>query len=131
MVFLTGPSLPAVGTAVILSSIRKDLARAREMSSCSNRSTRGAGTLAASLKSKWDEPLKAAGWGTITTKVAPNNLVISGYRLQELIEHSNLLETAHLLVWQSLLVFLTLLLWLLWAATIASREARPHEARTA
>ncbi len=41
---------------------------------------------------------KKAGWGTVTTKVEPNNLVIAGYPLAQLIEHSNLLETAHLLI---------------------------------
>ena len=38
------------------------------------------------------------GWGTVTTKVEPNNLVIAGYPLAQLIEHSNVLETAHLLI---------------------------------
>ena len=38
------------------------------------------------------------GWATTTTKVEPNNLVIAGYPLAQLIEHSNLLETAHLLI---------------------------------
>lgn len=37
-------------------------------------------------------------WGTVTTKVEPNNLVIAGYPLAQLIEHSNVLETAHLLI---------------------------------
>lgn len=39
-----------------------------------------------------------AGWATVTTKVEPNNLVIAGYPLAQLIEHSNVLETAHLLI---------------------------------
>ncbi|MFH1745751.1 MAG: citrate/2-methylcitrate synthase [Planctomycetota bacterium] len=38
------------------------------------------------------------GWATVTTKVEPNNLVIAGYPLAQLIEHSNVLETAHLLI---------------------------------
>ena len=38
------------------------------------------------------------GWTTVTTKVEPNNLVIAGYPLAQLIEHSNVLETAHLLI---------------------------------
>ena len=38
------------------------------------------------------------GWATVTTKVEPNNLVIAGYPLAQLIERSNLLETAHLLI---------------------------------
>lgn len=42
--------------------------------------------------------LQKPQWGTITTKVAPNSLVISGYKLEEIIANSTLLETAHLLV---------------------------------
>ena len=38
------------------------------------------------------------GWATVTTKVEPDNLVIAGYPLAQLIEHSNVLETAHLLI---------------------------------
>jgi len=41
---------------------------------------------------------KKPGWGTATTKVEPNNLVVRGYPLAQLIEHSKLLETAHLLI---------------------------------
>ncbi len=41
---------------------------------------------------------KKPGWGTSVTRVAPNSLLISGYPLEELIEGSTLLETAHLLV---------------------------------
>jgi succinyl-CoA synthetase alpha subunit len=50
------------------------------------------------MRLKWEEPPKKAEWGTITTKVAPNSLVISGYKLDQIIERSTLLETAHLLV---------------------------------
>lgn len=39
-----------------------------------------------------------SGWATVTTKVEPNNLVVAGYPLAQLIEHSNVLETAHLLI---------------------------------
>lgn len=41
-------------------------------------------------------------WATITTKVEPNNLVICGYPLAQLIEYSNVLETAHLLITKEL-----------------------------
>ncbi|MDJ0763936.1 MAG: citrate/2-methylcitrate synthase [Myxococcota bacterium] len=41
---------------------------------------------------------KKSGWGTVTTRVEPNNLVIAGYPLAQLIEKSNVLETAHLLI---------------------------------
>jgi citrate synthase len=44
------------------------------------------------------EELQKPQWGTITTKVAPNSLVISGYKLDEIIANSTLLETAHLIV---------------------------------
>lgn len=46
---------------------------------------------------KKDAP-KKTGWDTVTTKVEANNLVICGYPLAQLIEHSNILETAHLLI---------------------------------
>lgn len=41
---------------------------------------------------------KTNRWRTVLTKVEPNKLVICGYPLTQLIEHSNLLETAHLLI---------------------------------
>ena len=50
------------------------------------------------MKSTWEEPPQKSEWGTITTKVAPNSLVIAGYRLEELIQSSSILETAHLLI---------------------------------
>jgi succinyl-CoA synthetase alpha subunit len=50
------------------------------------------------MEKKWEEPPPKPGWGTITTRVAPNSLAISGYKLEEIIARSSLLETAHLLV---------------------------------
>jgi citrate synthase len=50
------------------------------------------------MKEKWEEPPAKPAWGTIVTKVAPNSLLISGYKLEEIIARSTLLETAHLLV---------------------------------
>jgi len=50
------------------------------------------------MKEKWEEPPKKSQWGTITTRVAPNSLLISGYKLEDIIARSTLLETAHLLV---------------------------------
>jgi len=50
------------------------------------------------MRKTWEEPPKKPEWGTITTRVAPNSLVISGYKLEEIVAHSTLLETAHLLV---------------------------------
>ena len=45
-----------------------------------------------------DTGVKPNAWGTVTTKVEPNNLFVCGYPLTQLFEHSNLLETAHLLI---------------------------------
>ena len=50
------------------------------------------------MEKKWEEPPKKPQWGTTTTKVAPNSLVIAGYKLDEIIAKSTLLKTAHLLV---------------------------------
>jgi len=50
------------------------------------------------MKQKWEEIAKKPEWGTITTKVAPNSLLISGYKLEEIIEHSCLIEATHLLI---------------------------------
>lgn len=50
------------------------------------------------MAKKWEEAPKAPGWGTITTKVEPNSLIISGYKLDQIIEKSTILETAHLLI---------------------------------
>jgi citrate synthase len=44
--------------------------------------------------------VKNTGWGTIITKVMPNNLIISGYPLQEIIGRKSLLEVAYLLTKQ-------------------------------
>ncbi len=41
---------------------------------------------------------KSAAWSTFTTKVEPDHLVICGYPLSQLIEHSNMFEIAHLLI---------------------------------
>ena len=43
-------------------------------------------------------PSKKPGWGTLITKVMPNNLLISGYPLQDIVERKGFLETAYLLV---------------------------------
>ncbi|MCX6667846.1 MAG: hypothetical protein NTV74_06405 [Euryarchaeota archaeon] len=50
------------------------------------------------MKTIWDAPTKKAGWGTLITKVMPNNLLISGYPLQDVVEKKSFLETAYLLV---------------------------------
>ena len=50
------------------------------------------------MKTIWDAPTKKPGWGTLITKVMPNNLLISGYPLQDIVERKSFLETAYLLV---------------------------------
>ncbi|MHA1199381.1 MAG: citrate/2-methylcitrate synthase [Candidatus Heimdallarchaeaceae archaeon] len=50
------------------------------------------------MKKKWDEKSPEPTWGTLITKVVPNNLIIRGYPLQEIIAKKGLLETAHLLI---------------------------------
>jgi succinyl-CoA synthetase alpha subunit len=50
------------------------------------------------MKEKWEEPPKKPEWGTITTRVAPNSLLISGYKLEDIVARSTLLEAAHLLI---------------------------------
>jgi len=50
------------------------------------------------MKTIWDAPAKKPGWGTLITKVMPNNLLISGYPLQDIVEKKIFLETAYLLV---------------------------------
>jgi len=50
------------------------------------------------MKTVWDAPPEKPSWGTIITNVLPNNLILSGYALQEIIEGKGFLETAYLLV---------------------------------
>ncbi|MFW9995060.1 MAG: citrate/2-methylcitrate synthase [Candidatus Odinarchaeota archaeon] len=46
----------------------------------------------------WEEAPKKSEWATLITKVEPNNLIIAGYPLKEIIGRKTLLETACLLV---------------------------------
>jgi succinyl-CoA synthetase alpha subunit len=50
------------------------------------------------MRTIWDAPSKKPGWGTLITKVMPNNLLISGYSLQDIVEKKSFLESAYLLV---------------------------------
>ncbi|MCX6645429.1 MAG: hypothetical protein NTY09_03600 [bacterium] len=50
------------------------------------------------MRLTWEEPPKKPQWGTLITKIAPDVMLLSGYPIQEVIEHGNLLETAHLLL---------------------------------
>jgi succinyl-CoA synthetase alpha subunit len=49
------------------------------------------------MRKKWDAKSPAPTWGTLITNVMPNNLIIRGYPLQEIIARKGLLETAYLL----------------------------------
>ncbi|MFX0014832.1 MAG: citrate/2-methylcitrate synthase [Promethearchaeota archaeon] len=46
----------------------------------------------------WEEPPEKAGWATLITKVQPNNLIIAGYPLKDIIKKKTFIETAYLLV---------------------------------
>ncbi len=50
------------------------------------------------MKTIWDAPAKKPGWSTLITKVMPNNLLISGYPLQDIVERNGFLEVAYLLI---------------------------------
>jgi succinyl-CoA synthetase alpha subunit len=50
------------------------------------------------MRKIWEAPPRKPSWGTLITKVEPNNLIIRGYQLKDIIEHKNFLETAYLLV---------------------------------
>jgi len=50
------------------------------------------------LSRTWEEPPKKAEWVTLITKVQPNNLIIAGYPLQEIISQKSFTETAYLLL---------------------------------
>ncbi len=51
----------------------------------------------AKMKTIWDAPPPKPSWTTLVTKVEPNNLVVRGYRVQDLIERASLVEAAHLI----------------------------------
>jgi succinyl-CoA synthetase alpha subunit len=50
------------------------------------------------MRTIWEAKPKPPSWGTLITKIEPNNILISGYPLQQLIGRKSLLEVAHLLV---------------------------------
>jgi succinyl-CoA synthetase alpha subunit len=51
----------------------------------------------ARMKTIWDAPPPKPSWTTLVSKVEPNNLVVRGYRVQDLIERASLFEAAHLI----------------------------------
>jgi len=50
------------------------------------------------MRKIWEAPPKISGWGTSITKVEPNNLVVRGYPMQELIRHASFIEAVHLII---------------------------------
>jgi succinyl-CoA synthetase alpha subunit len=52
----------------------------------------------ARMRSVWEAPPPKPSWSTLITKVEPNNLVVRGYRVQDLIERASLIEAAYLIV---------------------------------
>lgn len=51
----------------------------------------------AKMRTIWDAPPPKPSWTTLITKVEPNNLVVRGYRVQDLIARASLVEAAHLI----------------------------------
>jgi len=51
----------------------------------------------AKMRTIWDAPLPKPSWTTFITKVEPNNLVVRGYRVQDLIAQTSLVEAAYLI----------------------------------
>lgn len=49
------------------------------------------------MQKKWDEKPPEKTWGTLITNAMPNNLIIRGYPLQDIIAKKGLLETSYLL----------------------------------
>jgi len=50
------------------------------------------------MRTLWEAPPPQPSWGTLVTKVEPNNLLVAGYPLQDIIPRRGLLATAHLLL---------------------------------
>ncbi len=50
----------------------------------------------ARMRALWEAPPPKPSWTTLITKVEPNNLVVRGYRIQDIIERASLVEAAHL-----------------------------------
>jgi len=50
------------------------------------------------MRQIWEAKAAAPAWGTIITEVKPNNIMISGYPLQEIVGRKGLLDVANLLI---------------------------------
>jgi succinyl-CoA synthetase alpha subunit len=51
----------------------------------------------AKMRTIWDAPPPKPSWTTLVTKVEPNRLVVRGYRIQDLIARTSLVEAAYLI----------------------------------
>jgi succinyl-CoA synthetase alpha subunit len=49
----------------------------------------------ARMRTIWDAPPPKPSWTTLVSNVEPNNLVVRGYRIQDLIARASLVEAAH------------------------------------
>lgn len=50
------------------------------------------------MKEKWESPPTQPHWSTLITEVKPNNVVVRGYTIQDIISHCSLLEAARLII---------------------------------
>ncbi|NHJ39142.1 MAG: hypothetical protein FK731_03855, partial [Asgard group archaeon] len=50
------------------------------------------------MRLTWEEPPQKPEWATLITKIEPNNIIISGVPLQDIIRDKSLLETTYLLL---------------------------------
>ncbi len=50
------------------------------------------------MKERWEAPPPKPSWGTLITDVNPNNLIIRGYKLQDIIKNCSLLSAARLII---------------------------------
>lgn len=50
------------------------------------------------MRLTWEEPPKKPEWATLITKIEPNNIIISGVPLQDIIKEKTILETIYLLL---------------------------------
>jgi citrate synthase len=50
------------------------------------------------MRKIWDAPPPKPSWGTLITRIEPNNVMVRGYGLEDIIERATLLEAAHLIV---------------------------------
>jgi len=50
------------------------------------------------MRKIWEAPPPKPSWGTLVTKVEPNNLLVRGYKLQDLVEKASLISAAYFIV---------------------------------